>query len=455
VKGASQAPAATVSEQPSNKEPVQPQTEERVAVASPAREIAPMPLMESASPVVPQTEAPKPEEIKNAAPAPNEKPAENKPASASEPASSTQEKTESASADQASPKSPSTASEPSPLETAPPAAAPHVQAKPAVQGTMLIAFGTRSDVDDEGKPRTGSEDRYTVHLQLGDGPLAVAGTIKRHPLLLSSILGRELQGAGLGFDLKFLSGGKPTAEMTGSVPIDEKGVYVLSGGKLLMKTPNGRTAAFSGRIVGKSDNTAAGLANKLYEYARVIRGKRIKVQSKHIDPLEFKNVLLASGPQSFPESTVNGRLDYDYDTGNWLTSGLRIAYSKDGQKAEDTVSGSIRWVEDAHRDTNGRGEYQFNLRFNEPQKDESAYFTDAADEELFFAVDESVPSLTGSVAYIDTYGPSADASEAADDERPVLASKVTYRLESRGLTETQVMNFLKLWLLVVGPVNDE
>jgi hypothetical protein len=37
----------------------------------------------------------------------------------------------------------------------------------------------------------------------------------------------------------------------------------------------------------------------------------------------------------------------------------------------------------------------------------------------------------------------------------VVASVVTYQLQGLGVTKTQLINFLKLWLLIVGPVNDE
>jgi hypothetical protein len=66
-------------------------------------------------------------------------------------------------------------------------------------------------------------------------------------------------------------------------------------------------------------------------------------------------------------------------------------------------------------------------------------------EDAFFAVDDSVPALTGKIVYIDTYG-------SAQDPR---LQQVTYNLNANKLTKQQAMNFFKLWLLAVGPTNDE
>ena len=41
------------------------------------------------------------------------------------------------------------------------------------------------------------------------------------------------------------------------------------------------------------------------------------------------------------------------------------------------------------------------------------------------------------------------------DEPTVTASKITYNLNANKLTKQQVMNFFKLWIVSVGPTNDE
>ena len=69
-----------------------------------------------------------------------------------------------------------------------------------------------------------------------------------------------------------------------------------------------------------------------------------------------------------------------------------------------------------------------------------------SDEESFFFVDDTVPCLTGKVNYVDTM--------PAGGESPI-SSKITYNLNANKLTKQQVMNFFKLWIVSVGPTNDE
>ena len=52
--------------------------------------------------------------------------------------------------------------------------------------------------------------------------------------------------------------------------------------------------------------------------------------------------------------------------------------------------------------------------------------------------------LTGTIKFTDTPGPNGPT-----------ASQVEYDLKSNKLTQQQVMNFAKLWLVAVGPTNDE
>jgi hypothetical protein len=68
------------------------------------------------------------------------------------------------------------------------------------------------------------------------------------------------------------------------------------------------------------------------------------------------------------------------------------------------------------------------------------------DEDAFFAVDNSVPSMTGKVEYVDTFSGGTTTP---------ISSKITYHLTANKLTKQQIVNFYKLWMLVVGPTNDE
>ena len=84
-------------------------------------------------------------------------------------------------------------------------------------------------------------------------------------------------------------------------------------------------------------------------------------------------------------------------TGPNFTDGITFRYSADGKDTEDVVTGSIKWVKEKDYDTSGKSYYEFNLRFNEDKNktpsNEAAAFAKMSDEEAFFAVDNSVPTL--------------------------------------------------------------
>jgi hypothetical protein len=97
-----------------------------------------------------------------------------------------------------------------------------------------------------------------------------------------------------------------------------------------------------------------------------------------------------------------------------------------------------------------QGKYEFNLRFNEeknkPASSEAAAFEKMSSEDAFFAVDNSVPTLTGTIEYQDTLISGGTTPSS---------SKITYHLNANKLTKQQVVNFFKLWMTCVGPTNDE
>ena len=347
-----------------------------------------------------------------------------------------------------------------------------------ISGTMNIDFGTRRNLDSTGKlaagsPAEGSKDVYTLNLNVAK-TTEYAGSISRLPHLVSSVLGREIQKAQLVYDVnlavrnpKDLEQKKTVGKWVGQVSIDDKGVYDFGSSdptvsQLRMAIDAvGKAQAFvgpfGGKIYGKSDEKKGLLESKISEYTRVVKGKKVTVQVKKSDPLRFSNLTLGEGPALiYPRSIVNGNLDYDYDTGNWYTNGITFKYTLNGKEVEDVVTGSIKWVEDPNRDTNGKGQYEFNLRFNEDKNkaptDESAAFSgdSAQSEDIFFEVDNSIPSMTGAISFEDTL-----AQEGADEEPSVYASKVMYNLHANKLTKQQAVNLFKLWMVIVGPTNDE
>jgi hypothetical protein len=337
-----------------------------------------------------------------------------------------------------------------------------------ISGTMDIEFRTRITPDTsgeltEGSPARNVQDVYKFAINVGK-TTEFAGQIVRQPNLYTKNLRKLVQGAALGFDInvaifnpKDMKQKKTIGKWVGNVPIDTgSGAYDLAGGKKEERplrfaidtagAAKGFTDTFLGRLVGKAekkDNLAE------YTFKRVIGKKTVEIKVKRSDPMRFDGVELAKGPVDiYPRTVVTGRLDYDYETGNWYTDGIRFRYSLNGKDYEDRVSGSIKWIEDPARATNGKGAYEFNLRFNEDKaktaEGEAAAFAQMSDEEAFFAVDDSVPSLTGTIDYVD----------GGDMDSP-STSKVTYNLNANKLTKQQIMNFFKLWMLCVGPTNDE
>lgn len=332
-----------------------------------------------------------------------------------------------------------------------------------IKGTMEIDFPTRYQLDSDGSPKKGVKDAYKLDLNVAK-TMQYSGVVYRVPRLTkdSAIIGeRETQGNQLEYsvDLIVINPNDPTqkkavGKWVGVVPIDGNGVYDLAGTEKsahrvqvdAMGKASAFTEKFGGMLTGKPRERKE---SKAIEFVRKIANKEVKVSVTNSDPMRFDNVVLAMGPAAiYPKTIVQGSLDYDYDTGNWLTSGLKFRYNLDGKDYEDVVTGTIKWVEDPSRATNGKGRYEFNLRFNEAKhaaaSTEADAFAAMSDEEAFFAVDNSIPALTGTIEYVDQMS----------DER-VTQSKVTYNLNANKLTKQQIVNFFKLWIIGIGPINDE
>lgn len=372
------------------------------------------------------------------------------------------------------PASPAAPAAPAPKTAAPSATSPTdtVTEDNIITGTMDIDFGTRTNLDrsgdlKEGSAALGAKDTYKFTLAVAK-TTEFTGDITRQPNLYSKMLQSRKQSANLGFNIdlfvlnpKDLKQKKAVGKWVGTVPIDPtSGAFDLAGGKeqqsplRIAVDAIGKARAFTdpfaGKLVGKAE-TKTNLAS--YTYKRLIGNKTVEIKAAKVDPMRFENVTLAMGPaESYPRTAVNGRLDFDYETGNWLTDGIRFRYTLDGKEFEDVVTGSIKWVEDPNRDSNGKGYYDFNLRWNEEKSrtpsTEADAFAQMSEEDAFFAVDDSIPCLTGRIEYVDTMG------GGSSGDLPTT-SKVTYKLNANKLTKQQVMNFFKLWVLGTGPINDE
>ena len=336
-----------------------------------------------------------------------------------------------------------------------------------INGTMTIDFKTRTNLDTSGdlkkdSPAIGAQDKYMFDLNVAK-TTQYTGDILRQPKLYSSVLGRTKQNAKLAYNANIavlnprdLKQKRNVGKWVGEVAIDPNtGAYNLGGGESPLRIAIdavGKAPAFTdrfdGRLVGKAEKKES-LTSATYK--RLIGDKEVTVTVKKADPMRFEQIELAKGPaEVYPHTYVNGRLDYDYETGNWLTDGIRFKYQMDGKDVEDVVTGSIKWIEDPARATNGKGHYEFNLRFNEdknkPAKGEAAAFENLSGEDAFFAVDNTIPTLTGKIEYADTFISGGTTPSS---------SKITYHLNANKLTKQQVVNFFKLWMVAIGPTNDE
>jgi len=323
---------------------------------------------------------------------------------------------------------------------------------PAITGTMDIIYNTRlpQNIDATGKPEKGVKDIYKVNLKAG--ATEFKGTIERAPRIVSSVLGRETQRGQLFYSLALSVGGTYLGDWLGTVVTNDTGQYLWNGAGDPNSKPRiqvqsvGNQAAFtdffSGIMIGKGSQPG-GTA----KFIRKLGGGKVATYTaQNIDPMDFRQLVVAKGPLgSHYRFTVDGKLVYDRESGSWITEGISI--TPDGSKTPDKITGSIRWVEDPNRAVNGKGEYILNLRWNEDriQPNEESFTGGVVDEDSFFAVDKSKPGLTGKISYEDKRTP--------DDK--VVASKVVFDVVANNMDRNQVLSFLKLWLVGVGPLNDE
>ncbi len=341
-------------------------------------------------------------------------------------------------------------------------AGPALAADNTIKGKLDIQFNSRVQVDNAGNPTLGVKDIYTFDVTAVD-TLGFQGTIQALPTVLSARLGSERQRAALTYNLnlqvanpKDLSQKRTVGKLVGDVQIDKQGVYHFDQGTVriavdAMGKAVGFESAFRGTAVGKPPKNTS-LAEKVKKQAqtisRQVKGKTVSLLVKDYDIMTLQGLVLAAGPvRSYPETTVNGEMMYDYERSAWYFRNLTMTYQMDGKTVTDKLTGNIKWVESPQRKSNGQGQYEFDVRFNEPEQtsNEATVFAKADDEAAFFATDTSLPSLTGTAKYVDKFR-----------GETVTSSAVTIDLVGNNLNKTQVVNAFKLiWLVDVVPVNSE
>jgi hypothetical protein len=353
-----------------------------------------------------------------------------------------------------------------PLMAQTPAADPNLAPKDAIKGEMNMTFNTRTAAGTEdGEPKRGVKDVYQTTLII-NGNRELTGQITRQPRIKQMRI-RTVQQPQYDFDLKWvalIAGQQPrtVGNWLGVMPVDEKtGAFVLDGGgdqqramRITIDVGTPLNDEFGGRFYGKPEDKSK---LSVESFKRMWNGKEIEYKYQ-ADPPRFDGLVLAEGPDKgrYTRCTVTGSLDYDRGTGNYFAKNLKMNYSYDGKDYNDTITGTIKWVEDAQRASNGKGKYEFNLRFNEDKNTKPLpedQVTAIADEDAIFAVAKGVPSITGTIEYTDSF--SGSVLKDPDGKPLPTTSKAVYNLQATDLTKQQVMNFTKLWLIAVGPTNDE
>jgi hypothetical protein len=319
-----------------------------------------------------------------------------------------------------------------------------------VKGTLDIKFDTRT--------KDGPRDRYALNVNVCDSAV-FRGLIWYKPFVAATI--HDTLGS-LDYDVSLdvvnphnTSQTVNVGKLNGSVPVDGKNVYRFSDGDLRMSVlprgvAKGFESKFGGLALGKPPQNSGSLLSRAKQeamkFAKTVKGKAVGIVVSNYDKMEFQNHVLASGPvQVYPEVTVNGNLVYDYARSAWYLNGVTCVYALDGRQLADKLTGTIRWVEAQNRKTSGEGQYEFDVRINEPVATENAVFAGPQDENAFFETDTSVSALTGTVKYKDTM--SGDS---------VVASSVKIDLVGNKMTKQQAMYLTKLILVSsIVPFNAE
>jgi hypothetical protein len=328
-----------------------------------------------------------------------------------------------------------------------------------IKGTMNISFDTRGG----DKPRPGTVDTYTISLNVSNSAKFV-GTIAQLPTIPSSIIGTGGQVGNLTYDLKcdVVNPKNPlqtrnVGKIYGVVPVSASNAYDFADGTLKTQVfaigmAKGFDSKFSGYALGKPptppDNILSKLKRDAINFTKSVGGQQMKIVVTKYDVMQFNQHVLAAGPvQIYGEVTVNGTMVYDYDRSSWYFQHIVVQYWDNGRQVQDTISGDIRWVEDDNRKVNGIGEYQFDIRVNEPPPGEGEVFAQASDESAFFNTDTNVQGLSGTMKYKDTM---------IKDGTDVSNSNVDIDLKGTKLNKQQVMYLCKLILFsTVVPLNSE
>lgn len=330
----------------------------------------------------------------------------------------------------------------------------YAQTKPVfIKGDMNIKFLSRQNPGKEGVA-----DKYTMRINVSDSTL-FSGTIDHLPYIPGTF-NDQYGSLTYAVDCDVINPNntaqtKNVGKIFGVVPVDKNNVYRFADGNLQVNifglgAAKGFDSKFNGLALGKPPAKSAGFFAKIKQEAinitKQVNGQTVALSVTKYDKMEFQNHILASGPVAiYPETSVSGTMLFDYGRNAWYFQRVSVTYPVDGRQMIDTLSGNIRWVEAPNRKVTGEGFYEFDIRVNEPQQSESAIFAAATDEAAFFATDDVIPALTGTMKYKDTIRNGS-----------VVESVVTINLTGNKLNKIQAMYLAKLLFLSSAvPLNAE
>jgi hypothetical protein len=331
-----------------------------------------------------------------------------------------------------------------------------------IKGTLNITYNTHQNP----AGTKGIQDVYDININVANSVL-FHGKMTDRPQIIDGWISKAIvQPRSLKYDVacdvvnpKNPSQTKNIGRMYGMVPITSDGVYNYDNGSLLvdilpMGNAGGFTSKFSGQAAGKPLIRPANWTDTIRETVninRLVNGKPMSVALKRYDKMDFRNVVIAQGPvQIYQPVTVSGQMLYDYDKNCWFFNNFTVQYAENGVVKIDRVTGTIRWVKDPQRKSNGLSQYEFDVRVNEPVADGSGVFAAPTDESAFFSTDSAVPGLNGTMKYKDTI------KDDGSEDGLTLSSAVTIDLMGNNINKQQLMVLGKVIIFAsVIPMNSD
>lgn len=327
-----------------------------------------------------------------------------------------------------------------------------------IKGDLNIRFNSRQP-ESGGKVREGVADVYTLNVNVSDSAI-FRGTIEHRPNIPGTFGVTQAGQLTYAIDTDVVNPRNTTqtrnvGKLYGVAPVDQNNAYRFADGAVRVSVfPIGAAKGFESKFAGlalgrppaKADGLLARMQKEAVSITRNVKGTTAAISVTKYDKMEFQNLVVAAGPvQIYPEVTVNGAMIYDYGRSAWYFNNVNVSYSLEGRLMQDKLTGNIRWVESANRKTSGEGEYQFDIRVNEPPPSEASVFAATADESAFFATDNLLSALVGTMKYKDAM--SGDT---------VTSSAVNIALTGNKLTKQQAMYLCKLLLMTaIVPLNAE